>query len=175
MHVQSCCFALSSYCLFDFLVAAASLTSPLLYPPLFFFKKISAKQNIASTETSYQFLAVKVPVLRRNKATISSSSNHLFFSCNETLLLGNLFKLFSFASHSHGQFAFEDNEKNETIVIFFFIFIPKWQTSRANVMASLNSLNKLPNTGIFIVAEKWMVRSTGVGGFISPQNENLRR
>ena len=27
MHVQSCCFALSSYCLFDFLVAAASLTS----------------------------------------------------------------------------------------------------------------------------------------------------
>ena len=25
MHVQSCCFALSSYCLFDFLVAAASL------------------------------------------------------------------------------------------------------------------------------------------------------
>ena len=27
MHVQSCCFAFSSYCLFDFLVAAASLTS----------------------------------------------------------------------------------------------------------------------------------------------------
>ena len=26
MHVQSCCFALSSYCLFDFLVDAASLT-----------------------------------------------------------------------------------------------------------------------------------------------------
>ena len=25
MHVQSCSFALSSYCLFDFLVAAASL------------------------------------------------------------------------------------------------------------------------------------------------------
>ena len=27
MHVQSCCFDLSSYCLFDFLVAAASLIS----------------------------------------------------------------------------------------------------------------------------------------------------
>ena len=27
MHVQSRCFALSSYCLFDFLVAAASLRS----------------------------------------------------------------------------------------------------------------------------------------------------
>ena len=24
LHVQSCCFALSNYCLFDFLVAAAS-------------------------------------------------------------------------------------------------------------------------------------------------------
>ena len=27
MHVQGCCFDLSSYCLFDFLVAAASLIS----------------------------------------------------------------------------------------------------------------------------------------------------
>ena len=27
MHEQSCSFALSSYCLFDFLVASASLTS----------------------------------------------------------------------------------------------------------------------------------------------------
>ena len=29
-------------------------------------------------------------------------------------------------SHWHGQFAFGDNEKNKTIVIFVFIFIPKW-------------------------------------------------
>ena len=36
-------------------------------------------------------------------------------------------------------------------------------------MASLKSLNKLPNTRIFIAAEKWMVRSTGVGGLISLQ------
>ena len=46
---------------------------------------------------------------------------------------------------------------------------------RANVMASLKSLYKLPNTRVFIAAEKWMVRSTGVGGLISPQNGNLRR
>ena len=40
MHVQSCSFALSSYCLFDFLVAAASLIYDLRYIV------ISQKQNI---------------------------------------------------------------------------------------------------------------------------------
>ena len=33
------------------------------------------------------------------------------------------------------------------------------------MLASLKSLNKLPNTRVFIAAEKWMVRSTGVGGW----------
>ena len=41
MHVQSCCFALLSYCLFDFLVAAASLTSYYLR-----YIVMSQKQNI---------------------------------------------------------------------------------------------------------------------------------
>ena len=41
MDVQSCCFALSSYCLFDFLVAAASLTSYYLR-----YIVMSQKQNI---------------------------------------------------------------------------------------------------------------------------------
>ena len=36
---------------------------------LLFSKKISTKQDIASTEISSQFLAPKVPVLRRNIAT----------------------------------------------------------------------------------------------------------
>ena len=45
----------------------------------------------------------------------------------------------------------------------------------ANEMSSLKSLNKLPSTRAFSAAEKWTVRSTGVGGFISPQNGNLRR
>ena len=36
------------------------------------------------------------------------------------------------------------------------------------------SVNKLPNTRVFIAAEKWMARSTGVGGLISLQNGNLR-
>ena len=37
-------------------------------------------------------------------------------------------------------------------------------------MSSLKTLNKLPSTRAFSAAEKWTVRSTGVGGFISPQN-----
>ena len=41
MHVQSCCFALSSYCLFDLLVAAASLYSYYLR-----YSVMSQKQNI---------------------------------------------------------------------------------------------------------------------------------
>ena len=36
-------------------------------------------------------------------------------------------------------------------------------------------MNKLPNRRFFIAAEKWMVRSIGVGGFVSLQNGNLRR
>ena len=46
--------------------------------------------------------------------------------------------------------------------------------ARVNVMVSLKSVTKLPNTRVFIAAEKWMVRSTGVGG-LSLQNRNLRR
>ena len=40
-----------------------------LYLSLSFPKKIVTKQNIASTKTSQEFFAPKVPVLRRNKAT----------------------------------------------------------------------------------------------------------
>ena len=69
--------------------------------------------------------------------------------------------------HSHGHFAIGDNEKNKTIAIFSLIFIPKWQTSSANVMSSLKTLNKLLSTRAFSAAEKWTVRSTGVGGYIS--------
>ena len=34
-------------------------------------------------------------------------------------------------------------------------------------MANLKSVNNLPSTRVVIAIEKWMVRSTGVGGFIS--------
>ena len=48
--------------------------------------------------------------------------------------------MFDLPSHSHGQFA--KNDKNETnCQIFFIVFIPKWQTFRANVMSSLKTLN----------------------------------
>ena len=63
--------------------------------------------------------------------------------------------LLDLPSHLHGQFAIWDNEKNMTISSFF-IFIPKWQTFRADVTTSLKSLNKLPSTSAFSAAENWM-------------------
>ena len=54
-----------------------------LYLSPLFWKQILTKQNIASTKNSQEFLASQVPVLKRNKATNSSTSNHPFFSCNE--------------------------------------------------------------------------------------------
>ena len=56
------------------------------------FEKLSTKQDITSTEISYQFLAPKVPVLRRNKVTHSSTSTDPFSAATKTLVLGNLFK-----------------------------------------------------------------------------------
>ena len=49
-----------------------------------FSRKIIIKQNIASTKTSQEFFAPKVPVLREIKPPNSSASNHLFFSFNES-------------------------------------------------------------------------------------------
>ena len=43
----------------------------------FSLRKNSTKQDIASTEISHQFLAPKVPFLRRNKATNSSTSTEV--------------------------------------------------------------------------------------------------
>ena len=60
---------------------------------LLFSQKISTKHDITCTEIPYQFLALKVPVLRRNKATNSSTSTDQFSAATKTLVLGNLFKL----------------------------------------------------------------------------------
>ena len=64
---------------------------------LLFSQKISTKQDITSTDFSYQFLALKVPVLSRNKATNSSTSTDPFSPATKTLVLGNLFKFERFA------------------------------------------------------------------------------
>ena len=65
------------------------------------------------------FLALKVPVLRRNKATNSSISTNPFSAATKTFVLGNLFKFERFAiTFARGHLAFNYNEKNKTIVIF---------------------------------------------------------
>ena len=53
--------------------------------------------DISSTEISYQFLALKVPAFRRNKATNSSTSTDPFSPATKTLVLSNLVKFEQFA------------------------------------------------------------------------------
>ena len=142
------------------------------------FEKLSTKQDITSTEISYQFLAPKVPFLRRNKVTRSSTSTDPFSAATKTLVLGNLFRHVWFAiTFTRAVCHWREWQEWDDCQIFF-IFIPKWQTTfRANVMSSLKTLGKLPKyiRAFVSAAEKWTVRSTGVIGFISPQNWNLRR
>ena len=55
--------------------------------PSLFEKLISTKQDITSTEISYQFLAPKIALLRRNKAPNSSTSTDPFSAATKTLLV----------------------------------------------------------------------------------------
>ena len=60
--------------------------------------------------------------------------------------------LLDLPSHSYGPFAIGDKEKNKTIVIFFFTFIPKWQNSRVNVMNVKNGcLEVLESVTLFLL------------------------
>ena len=54
-----------------------------VFVPLFS-KSIVTRQIILSTKNSQEFLASQVSVLRRNKATNTSTSNRLFSSCTES-------------------------------------------------------------------------------------------
>ena len=119
----------------------------------FFSNKNSAKQDIASTEIAYQFLAPNVSVMRRNKATNPSASTDPFSAATKTLVLGNLFKLVRSAITFARAVCIGGNEKNTRRLSYFlgFIFIPKWQTSRA--MWWSKSMNKLPSTRAFILVQ----------------------
>ena len=137
---------------------------------LLFTQKISTKHDITSTEISYQFLALKALVFSRNKATNSSTSTDPFSAATKTLVLGNLLKFKRFAvTFARKYFAFNYNEKNKKIVIFSssLSLSGKLPVRRRFAMSSLKTLNKLPSTRAFSAAEKWTVRSTGGGGFIS--------
>ena len=60
--------------------------------------------------------------------------------------------LLDLPSHSYEPFAIGDKEKNKTIVIFFFTFIPKWQNSRVNVMNVKNGcLEVLESVTLFLL------------------------
>ena len=61
-----------------------------VFVPLFS-KQILKRQNIASTKNSQEFLTSQVPVLKRNKATNSSTSDHPFYTYKK---INNIFLKF---------------------------------------------------------------------------------
>ena len=113
---------------------------------LLFSQKISTKHDITSMEISYQFLALKTPVFRRNKATNSSTSTNPFSAATKTFVLGNLLKFKRFAvTFARKHFAFNYNEKNKKIVIFAssLSLSGKLPVRRRCATSSLKTLNKL--------------------------------
>ena len=90
-----------------------------VFLPLSFRKKNSAMQHIASTEIAYQFLAPKVLVLRRNKATKPGTSSDPFSAATKTLVLGNLLKLVRSAIPFARAVCFGGNEKNTRQLSYF--------------------------------------------------------
>ena len=70
-------------------------------------------------------------------------------------------------------------KENMTIVSYFFCY-PQWQNARANVMANLAKLNKLPNTRVFVAVENGSVEVLELvalfplkTGTFSAKNEDL--
>ena len=70
-------------------------------------------------------------------------------------------------------------KENMTIVSYSFYY-PQWQNARANVMANLAKLNKLPNTRVFVAVENGSVEVLELvalfllkTGTFSAKNEDL--
>ena len=119
-----------------------------VFLPLSFRKKNSAKQDIASTEIAYQFLAPNVPVMRRNKATNPSASTDPFSAATKTLVLGNLFKLVRSAITFARAVCIGGNEKNTRRLSYF----PSSLSPSGKVPVRMwwsKSMNKLPSTRAF--------------------------
>ena len=93
----------------------------------------------------------------------------------KTLVFGNLFKLFRLAFTFAREVYHLGIKMKTNMTSSYSSPYAQQPIARVNVMVSLKSVNKLPNTRVFIAAEKWMLKSTGVGGLISLQNGNLRR
>ena len=123
--------------------------------------------------------ASKVPVLRRNKATNFSTSTDPFSAATKTLAShAGVFRGARFSSLPTNTVCSSLLDHTGSLQLgiitrikrlsFFSSFLPP-----SGKLPQSKMLNKLPSTRAFIAAEKWMFRSTGVGGFISPQNGNL--
>ena len=108
----------------------ARLNNPFLSKLLCIFPSLFAKNLNKARYNIYGNLlpvfSTKVPVLRRNKATNSSTLTYPFSAATKTLVLGIIYSsLKDLPSHSHGPFAIGDNEKNKTIAYFFISVYPQ--------------------------------------------------
>ena len=123
------------------------------------FETVLTRQNTASRKNSQEFLASQVSVLRRHKATNSSTSNRPFFRGTESPCpcIGNLFRLFRLDIEFAREVCYLETKMKKIWQSSYSFHYPQWQTARANVMANLTSLNKLPNTRVFIAAENGSV------------------
>ena len=79
----------------------------------------------------------------------------------KALVLSNLFKLFAL-DITFAREVCRLRIKMKKILqssLFYSFHYPQWKTARANVMASLTSLNKLPVTGVFVATENGSVEA----------------
>ena len=129
--------------------------------PSLFETPVLTRQNIAwSTKNSQEFLASQVSVLWEEiKPTTPLLLTVHFLAAMKPLVFGNLFKLFGLDitfAREVCRLGIKMKKILQSSLSYSFHY-PQWQTVRANVTANLRSLNKLPNTRVFVAAENGSV------------------
>ena len=128
-----------------------------VFVPLFS-KPILTRQIILSTKNSEEFLASQVSVLRRNNTAPTPVLLIVHFSAAlKALVLGNLFKVFRLDITFAREVCHLGIKMKKIWQSSYSFHYPQWQNARANVMANLSNLNKLPNARVFVAAENGSV------------------
>ena len=129
--------------------------------PSLFETPVLTRQNIAwSTKNFQEFLASQVSVLWEEiKPTTPLLLTVHFLAVMKPLVFRNLFKLFGLDitfAREVCRLGIKMKKILQSSLSYSFHY-PQWQTARANVTANLRSLNKLPNTRVFVAAENGSV------------------
>ena len=126
--------------------------------PSLFKTPILTRQNIASTKNSQEFLASQVSVRWEEiKPPTPLLLTVHFLATMKALVFGNLFKLFGLDITFAREVCRLGIKMKKIWQSSYSFHYPQWQNARANVMANLSNLNKLPNTRVFVAAENGSV------------------